>query len=361
MSVRPSLLALLSLSLAACATEAPTGEEAGADPAPVDVPDVAREATSASSSATVAELSARIDALEASVSSLSSTVAQQNETIAEQTQTITAQNTLIAAVQAEVIGQNALIDGLEDELEAQEEVVESLEDELAVQVAALEDADAALGAAASEVAALSASLAALTATVGDHVLALDALDADVAAILDELPTAGQLALLAALEPVLSVTDNALGGVDLTVTGANVLLRSGAGSSGADNGLGNLVVGYNESDGTEDRSGSHNVVIGNYHAWTGQHGLVAGFRNDVGDRSVALGTNNRASGYGSVLGGENNEVTGPYGVVVGGASNSVLPITLDTRVGGHAVLLGGDNATVREGEYGVVTGVAIVTQ
>jgi hypothetical protein len=53
--------------------------------------------------------------------------------------------------------------------------------------------------------------------------------------------------------------------DVTITGANLRIVNGLGTTETTNGLGNLIVGYNEErapDGaTNIRTGSHNVVVG----------------------------------------------------------------------------------------------------
>lgn len=110
------------------------------------------------------------------------------------------------------------------------------------------------------------------------------------------------------------------------TGANVLVQSGAGSTSSQNGLGNLIVGYNEPDGGE-RSGSHNLVIGPYHDYSSWGALVAGENNHV----TAPGT--------AVLGGVDNAATAPGAVVVGGAGN--------VAAGESSVVTGGINMTLSE--------------
>lgn len=53
-------------------------------------------------------------------------------------------------------------------------------------------------------------------------------------------------------------------------GANVMVTSGSGATaGPVNGLGNLIVGYDEviSSGTSDKSGSHNLVAGPGHNYS----------------------------------------------------------------------------------------------
>ena len=78
------------------------------------------------------------------------------------------------------------------------------------------------------------------------------------------------ARVAALEALFASVS--LNGNDITFSGVNVRIVNGTGSTeGAVNGLGNLIVGYNEertSPGYEnDRSGSHNIVVGNWNNFT----------------------------------------------------------------------------------------------
>ena len=55
------------------------------------------------------------------------------------------------------------------------------------------------------------------------------------------------------------------GTEMFITGANLSIRNGVGTTaGPPNGLGNLVVGYNENflpPATQPRTGSHNIVVG----------------------------------------------------------------------------------------------------
>jgi hypothetical protein len=57
--------------------------------------------------------------------------------------------------------------------------------------------------------------------------------------------------------------------ELTITGANLRIVNGLGATGTTNGLGNLIVGYNEPRThppgiPNTRTGSHNVVVGMAH-------------------------------------------------------------------------------------------------
>jgi len=115
------------------------------------------------------------------------------------------------------------------------------------------------------------------------------------------------------------------------SGANVYVQSGSGSTdGAVNGLGNLLVGYDEDNG-DDKSGSHNLVVGQNHTYTSYGGFVAGGDNAVTERlaSVIGGRYNTASGYRtSASGGYHNETSHDYSAAAGGndgASSSTYDV------------------------------------
>jgi hypothetical protein len=122
-------------------------------------------------------------------------------------------------------------------------------------------------------------------------------------------------------------------------GANVYVQSGTGSTdGTVNGLGNLIVGYDENLGDNEKSGSHNLVVGSHHTYASYGGFVAGAGNTITARyaSVSGGGQNWAEGfassvsgglqnkardsYSSVSGGSANRAEGPYGSVIGGVGN-----------------------------------------
>ena|ERR1700690_4397743 len=110
------------------------------------------------------------------------------------------------------------------------------------------------------------------------------------------------------------------------TGVNVQIVNGAGSTDRANGLGNLIVGYDEPNPriTPKRSGSHNIVLGPYHEYTSYGGLVAGIQNTISgpNASVCGGYANTASGDGSsVGGGEDNHARNLFSHVSGGVGNT----------------------------------------
>ena len=96
------------------------------------------------------------------------------------------------------------------------------------------------------------------------------------------------------------------GNQIIIEGANLHIRSGSGATdGPVNGLGNLIIGYNELRGAgDDRSGSHNLVVGLEHNYAAYGGVVAGFRNAVSGAfaSVTGGHDNVAGGAGATVGG-----------------------------------------------------------
>ena len=71
----------------------------------------------------------------------------------------------------------------------------------------------------------------------------------------------------------------MSGNDIVVSGANLYVNNGTGSTGGPvNGLGNLVIGYNELRGAgDDRSGSHNLVVGSRNNYSSYGGLVGGLQ------------------------------------------------------------------------------------
>jgi hypothetical protein len=118
-----------------------------------------------------------------------------------------------------------------------------------------------------------------------------------------------------------------------------------------NGLGNLIVGYGEpSPGqVEDRTGSHNLLVGTRHAYAGVGGAAIGYDSEIaGLWGAALGGRRLSvDGLACVaVGGEGNEVQGASSLVAGGFGNTV-DFLYSTVVGGRA------NAS--SSRYGAVVG------
>jgi hypothetical protein len=162
---------------------------------------------------------------------------------------------------------------------------------------------------------------------------------------------------------------------------NVHIRSGSGKTdGEVNGLGNLIIGYNEMVGENvKRTGSHNLVLGAEHAYTSFGGLVAGRENTIsapyasvsGGRlntasglaaSVSGGTVNTASqDYASVSGGKTNEAKGATASVCGGTSNiaqgefASVSGGSDNTAQGFAASISGGSGNAASGNYASISG------
>jgi hypothetical protein len=203
------------------------------------------------------------------------------------------------------------------------------------------------------------------------------------------------------------------GHDITIKGANLHLVNGLGSTDCDseqgqpipdcpNGLGNLIVGYNESRepfgaGEDIRTGSHNVVVGLGQNFSRFGGLVVGRFNEIsgdfaevsggagntasgGTAAVSGGQFNTASGGGSaaVSGGLSNVASGDWAAVSGGQGNTASgfaaavsgglsnvasggdPLAGPSGVGGRATVSGGFQNTA-SGDFSSVSGGQNITQ
>jgi hypothetical protein len=139
--------------------------------------------------------------------------------------------------------------------------------------------------------------------------ALAQLQADVAA------SQADVTALQALLTNVSRVDNTL-----VISGANLQIVNGAGSTENTNGLGNLIIGYNEERSTNsgygftERTGSHVLVVGARNNYTSYGGFVVGEHNDIRApyASVSGGSGNTAAGeFSSISGGRGNNAEGAY--------------------------------------------------
>lgn len=134
----------------------------------------------------------------------------------------------------------------------------------------------------------------------------------------------QTSNFAALDPYIRVeAGEKSSAAQVVFDSVNVVVTNGTGSTNTANGLGNLIVGYNESGGTPaspgDRDGSHNIVLGPSHSYSSTGGFVAGENNELVGRSSSIlgGFGNVALGLQStVAGGGNNDAAGPLSSIGG---------------------------------------------
>lgn len=163
----------------------------------------------------------------------------------------------------------------------------------------------------------------------------------------------------------------LSGHDLTITGVNVHIVSGSGSTSDGTtvpddpndtpvpgkrltGLGNLIIGYNRprsGKGVQNITvGSHNLVLGDRNNYSSFGGLVAGEGNTISGlyASVTGGDTNTASGNSSsISGGSSSTASGVDASVSGGFQNSAIN-NLTSITGGEYNKATGFDASVSGG-------------
>src|SRR5207302_2518581 len=106
---------------------------------------------------------------------------------------------------------------------------------------------------------------------------------------------------------------------------NVQILNGAGATASVNGEGNLVIGYDEHSSTRPQTGSHDLVLGLDHSFTGFAQLLDGYQNTAtSNYSVVFGKLNTVAGpyqFETVTGGQNNTTKNSGASVTGGAFNT----------------------------------------
>ena len=211
---------------------------------------------------------------------------------------------------------------LEAARDGQDAIIAQLESELADANAGIAALEAALAGANTAIAALEVALEGTSVTEFDD-------------------------RLAAVEETLTCASYDSVEHDFILEGCNVHVRNGSGFTEAVSGFGNLIVGYNASLGLVNRTGSHNLIIGDGHQYSSYGGLIAGFRNTVSSPggSVTGGTENTVRGFwGSITGGRNNTIanSGDGASISGGAGRTLS--MLNGWATSH-VLLGNDALTI----------------
>ncbi|MEK7703694.1 MAG: hypothetical protein AAB426_01950 [Myxococcota bacterium] len=144
-----------------------------------------------------------------------------------------------------------------------------------------------------------------------------------------------------------------------VTYANLHVQSAVGVNHAPNGRGNVIIGYNglRNDGTDVRTGSHNLIIGAAHSYSSYNGIASGGGHDLLAPYSALigGGANKALTYQNVvIGGNHNTASGNYAAVIGGTAN-VASGELATVCGGQSNEASGVRSAISGGWFGVASG------
>jgi hypothetical protein len=155
--------------------------------------------------------------------------------------------------------------------------------------------------------------------------------------------------------------------EVVITGANLRIVNGLRGTATANGVGNLLVGYNEPrhDGDNERTGSHNVVVGMQHNFSHFGGLVVGRFNEIRGAFAVVSGGLRNHAFGSnasICGGEATSAFGSASTVCGGGLNNIASGFASTVSGGSGNTASGDYASVSggrdrtaEGEFDWVAG------
>ena len=217
--------------------------------------------------------------------------------------------------------------------------------------------------------AADASLDSRLTSVEAYEIRITALEGQLSAALDliaELQTAvaaldpnGELVDLANYVTVDDSTINGLAGPHVIFHDANVHVQNGTGYGWDTNGLGNLVLGYNEIVVADpaNRTGSHNLIIGYGHEYISYEGFVAGVNNKISapHASVSGGIYNEASASQStVSGGRDNEARGLMSSVSGGERN-LADADYSWIGGGRDNVITGEHSSISGGIYNTASG------
>jgi hypothetical protein len=148
-------------------------------------------------------------------------------------------------------------------------------------------------------------------------------------------------------------------------GVNVQVVNGTGIETKMNGLGNLIVGYADNTSGYPRTGSNNLITGDNGGWSSYGGLLGGDFNQIHgpfdaipggrsstasgfDSTVAGGAGNFASGFAaSANGGISNVANGFYATTSGGSTNTARGEASSVS-GGRGNLALGNSASVSGG-------------
>jgi hypothetical protein len=128
------------------------------------------------------------------------------------------------------------------------------------------------------------------------------------------------------------------GNDMVISGANLYVNDGSGGTdGPVNGLGNVVIGYNELRGAgDDRSGSHNLVLGSQNNYSSFGGLVAGLEAETAT-PFSIATQGTSALF---------KTTGDFKVQPGLAFDVMAGTTFRVRTGLDVDMRAGANLFVR---------------
>jgi hypothetical protein len=222
---------------------------------------------------------------------------------------------------------------------------------------------------------VNANFSAVETAVDDNHSRIAELESTVSTLLETITTLQnritelEESQVMSLDPYVSVdevTDSR--GPLVQFSGVNLQIVNGEEATDTINGLGNLIVGYDEvntdvfyeycSDGAYDNEidcVDNDETWGNSHK-TGSHYLVLGSRNNYSRfGGLVSGYGNFSTGeFSNVSGGRNNAATAEYSSVSGGSGNDASGSTSSVS-GGHGNIASATNSSVNGGYTNIASG------
>jgi hypothetical protein len=150
-------------------------------------------------------------------------------------------------------------------------------------------------------------------------------------------TPEQAEQLKALLPYLRFVGKGVAGKPtVQFSGVNVQVVNGEGKTQTTNGVGNLVIGYDENESAAAQTGSHDLIVGIRQQYSSYGGLVAGEESAITApfASVSGGKGGKATGeYASVSGGAGNTASALYASISGGYANTASGLAAAPSISG----------------------------
>lgn len=137
-----------------------------------------------------------------------------------------------------------------------------------------------------------------------------------------------------------------------LSGANLQISNGL-TGNSPNGLGNLILGHNDTAGMNDtigRGGSHVLVIGDGHAYSGANGIVTGEKASLNSNNSAIlaSVGGQVDARRSVIlsGLDNHIHSGAEVSLIAGGRQNVARSTFNNIIGGESNVAGTDSTDSR---------------
>lgn len=147
--------------------------------------------------------------------------------------------------------------------------------------------------------------------------------------------------------------------EVRLSGANVYIDNGDGDTYRGNGLGNLILGYNSgTGGAVDRTGSHNLVVGDGLAWPASATVQVARNIESYGQVIAEAYTGRGQ---SVFRSGQRSVAASGSLLFGAEEGTTWVVTVSGyQVGGTGPVLGGTWVVVIAEDDCQVTGVGVLT-